>query len=279
MSGAIRAAVIGLGVGQAHLKAWEDEGAEIGFVAALNYGSGNLSECNAASIATYDDDHGPRAIDLLKRGMSVMVEKPLCLEWGQLEQIANLTEGRKNAVTCNFPLRFHSDFVLLKENIVADPSIYHIEADYEWGRFGKLGGWRGDMPGGYSVMHGAGSHMVNLAAWLVGSRIDWVFALGKGAMATVVGIFENGVTFRSNINCAFEGQHRHRVVAWRKSGPTKVSNTLSADKGSAVRDFARSLKNDTEPEITRQEVLDTSCVLFAAENSMRSRLAEKVAYL
>lgn len=285
MSKSSRAAIFGLGVGAAHRQAWLAEGFEIGYEQTLDSESGNLSDCGVASIATYDDDHGSRAVALLRREFAVMVEKPLCLSLPELHEIAQLTRGQKNTLSCNFPLRFHSAFVKFRENIREVQSIYHIECDYEWGRMERLMGWRGRIP--YSVSHGAGSHMMNLAAWLVGSRIETVSAVGGGVpsggcgktMVSVTGRFENGVTFRSNLNCSFRGLHRHRVIAWGVDGPVSLFNTATTDKGAAVMDFARSIKNGTEPEITRREVLDTSSACFAIEKALGSGRTERVWHL
>ena len=62
-------------------------------------------------------------------------------------------------------------------------SIYHIEADYLWGRKAKLiSGWRSEAKF-YSIIHGASVHIVDLVLWLTGKKPKTVQAIGSRIVA------------------------------------------------------------------------------------------------
>ena len=61
-----------------------------------------------------------------------------------------------------------SIFQSSKKNISKD-DVISIEADYLWGRKYKLEEWRSKLKN-YSIILGAGIHMIDLVMWLINSR-------------------------------------------------------------------------------------------------------------
>jgi hypothetical protein len=70
--------------------------------------------------------------------------------------------------------------------------VYALEGDYLWGRVHKLKtGWRRKMPF-YSIILGAGIHMVDLVCWLSGDFVlDSVFAAGNRISTEQAGFEHN----------------------------------------------------------------------------------------
>ena len=57
--------------------------------------------------------------------------------------------------------------------------IYHIEGEYNYGRFHKLlNGWRGKIPF-YSVTLGGGIHIIDLIHWFTKSKFKKVIAISN----------------------------------------------------------------------------------------------------
>ncbi len=102
----LRAAVIGLGVGEQHISGYESDSRctvttlcdfdafKLAQVASRHPGK-NLAqsaedvladpEIDVVSIATYEDIHCEQVVAAVKTGKHVFVEKPLCLSFAELE--------------------------------------------------------------------------------------------------------------------------------------------------------------------------------------------------
>ncbi len=199
----VRAAVIGLGVGEQHALAYSTHpGSEL--VALCDTDEERLravgqrfpgvhlttepgeilraADVDAVSIASYDDAHYAQIVTGLESGKHLFVEKPLCMRAEEAATIeAMLAERPELVVSSNLILRLSPRFVDLRGRI-ADGSlgaIYYAEADYEYGRIHKIvDGWRGDLPY-YSVVLGGGVHMADLLLWLTNKRVASVSAWGN----------------------------------------------------------------------------------------------------
>ena len=97
-------------------------------------------------------------------------------------------------LSSNFNLRTAPRFLTLREEIAAGGlgRVYALEGDYLWGRVHKLKtGWRRKMPF-YSIILGAGIHMVDLVCWLSGDfALDSVFAAGNRISTEQAGFEHN----------------------------------------------------------------------------------------
>ena len=119
------------------------------------------NKINFISIATYDDSHFKILKDSIKMKKNIFIEKPICQTLDQLKIISKMLKKNKNIkISKNIVLRNHPKFLKIKELISSGQigKIYHIEGEYNYGRFHKLiNGWRGKIPY-YSVMAGGGIH-------------------------------------------------------------------------------------------------------------------------
>ncbi len=203
MSGTqLRAGVIGLGVGEAHIAGYEadprcrvthicDINADhLAAVAARQPGRTATTnpdeilenpDIDIVSIASYDDAHAAQVVKAIEAGKHIFVEKPLCFHDEEFAAIsAALTRRPDIRISSNLILRKYPRFARLKTLVDAGTlgDIYYLEGDYNYGRMEKiLGGWRGTLPF-YSVTHGGGIHMIDLLLWLTGRRPVEAMAMG-----------------------------------------------------------------------------------------------------
>ncbi len=199
----LRAAVVGLGVGEAHARTYAElpdcelvalcdiDEARLAEVAARHPGVRTTRDADAlltdptvdvVSIASYDDAHFAQVRTALAHGKHVFVEKPLCTRREEADELrALLAERRGQVLSSNLVLRASPRFRRVKELVDAGRlgDLYYVEADYDYGRLHKLTqGWRGDLPH-YSVTVGGGVHVVDLLLWLTGRHVVEVTAYGN----------------------------------------------------------------------------------------------------
>lgn len=194
--------IIGLGVGEAHLRSYQAiDGVEVRAICDIDrarldeigdrYGVSRRfldfrdisedPEIDLVSICSYDDAHAAQLLSAFRNGKHVMVEKPVVLHRAEAEAVyrAFVESGRK--ITSNLILRQSPRFRELKRRIDAGEfgDIFYIEGDYLHRILWKITeGWRGRMDF-YCTFYGGGIHLVDLMRWLVGQDFTEVTAMGN----------------------------------------------------------------------------------------------------
>ncbi len=244
----LRAAVIGLGVGERHIAGYEadprcrvvalcdvDE-AKLAEVGGRHPGRRLVSdpfailrdpEIDVVSVASYDDAHFAQVMEAFAFDKHVFVEKPLCLHETELREIRLAIEGKPRLrLSSNLILRRSPRFAGLRERIRSGALgiPYYCEGDYNYGRLHKIvDGWRGKRPY-YSVVHGGAIHMIDLLLWLLDEYPVAVTAFGNGVATRgtqfkfndcVAALlkFPSGVTAKitANFGCVFPHHHNLSV--------------------------------------------------------------------
>jgi predicted dehydrogenase len=202
----------------------------------------------------------------LDDGHTVIVEKPLCLTFEDLQTIAAIKTGK---LICNLPLRHQLMPAVRKP--------YHIEADYLWGRADRLTGWRKNCEG-YSFVLGGGIHVADAIVRVMGARPVLVSALAQTmahfpapTMVTCIGEFDDGRSFSMEINCAYTGTHQWRVCQWGPDGKSEVIG-MSSDKRQTVRDAI------TFPHRAKDPGIAAHALCFAIERALKNKRVEQVIY-
>jgi len=250
---ALRAAVIGLGVGEQHIRGYEEaEGCEV--VAACDFDADRLAEVggrhqglrlteeadsilddaeiNVVSIASYDDFHYEQVKRALEAGKHVFVEKPLCQTQEEMDELHSILASRPELrLSSNLPLRGSPRFAELRAQIAGGElgRLYYLEGDYDYGRLWKITeGWRGQQDR-YSVFVGGAVHVVDLILWLTGDRVVRASAAGN-RIATegtafrfddlVVALleFESGLVAKVSANFACVYPHFHELKVFGTDG-------------------------------------------------------------
>ena len=245
----LRVGVIGLGVGEQHLAAYEkdpfcrvaaicDTSADVlATVAARHAGVRGTTdptavlmdgEIDLVSIASYDQCHFEQALTALESGKHVFVEKPLCRtveELATLKRAWSRHEGRLHLAS-NLVLRAAPLYRWLRAEIAQGSfgAVYAIDGDYLYGRLHKITeGWRGSVEN-YSVVQGGGIHLLDLMMWLTGQRPVSVTAAGNriategtafrhNDFASATFTFPSGMVGRltANFGCVHRHHHGFRV--------------------------------------------------------------------
>ena len=198
----LRAGVIGLGVGEAHIRSYQaipgiklaaicdldpDRLSDIGGhydIAGRHTDYRHITEdpdIDVVSICSYDDCHAEQLISAFQNGKHVMVEKPVVLHRHEAEAVyrAFADSGRK--ITSNLILRQSPRFREVKAMIAAGAfgDVFYMEGDYLHQILWKITeGWRGKMDF-YCTFYGGGIHLVDLMRWLIGEEVDRVSAMAN----------------------------------------------------------------------------------------------------
>jgi len=198
----LRAGVIGLGVGEAHVRSYQAiEGVEVSAVCDSDparleeignrYGiSGRHQDFRAitedpgidvVSICSYDKFHAEQLVSAFSHGKDAMVEKPVCLHRREAEQVFRALTDNRRKITSNLILRRSPRFREIKRLIDSGAfgDIFYIEGDYLHQILWKITeGWRGQMEF-YCTFYGGGIHLVDLMRWLVGDEFASVSAMSN----------------------------------------------------------------------------------------------------
>jgi predicted dehydrogenase len=249
MSAPVGVAVVGLGVGEQHARAFAADnrarllwvydldaararrlGTELGAGVATGYDAILADPAvQVVSIASFDDDHFSQALEALCAGKHVFVEKPLCMTRAQLAELKKQwsAAGGRLQIGSNLVLRTAPGYVWLRERMAAGElgTLYAFDGDYLYGRLHKITeGWRAGMPA-YSVMLGGAVHLVDLLLWLTGQRPRRVTAVGNRLSTAGTSFaqddfraatleFDNGLVARITANFGCVHRHHHVVRAF-----------------------------------------------------------------
>jgi predicted dehydrogenase len=242
----LRAAVIGLGVGERHAFVY-DSHSHCRLVTLCDTNENKLKELrvkypecklttnsndifsdptiNLVSIASYDTFHAEQVIAAISAGKHIFVEKPLCLQDEEYNAIKTaLAENPHVKLSSNLVLRCAPHFKEIKEKINSGffGKPYYFEGEYNYGRIHKiLNSWRGEIPF-YSVVHGGAIHLTDLIMWLVQSRVSEVTAVGSRIitestkfkfpdMVSALLKFENGIIGKVSANFGCVMPHHHAL--------------------------------------------------------------------
>jgi predicted dehydrogenase len=204
----LRVGVIGLGVGEQHLKGYTQiPNVVVSAVADLNishaqkivqkYKLQNVfvtqkphlvlshDRVDAVSICSYDNHHAQQAIRAFQNGIHVMVEKPAVLKRHELQKLVRAWKDSKKILFSNLVLRASPRFIELKKLIQSQKlgNIFYIEGDYLHNILWKLHkGWRGTIPS-YSVIYGGGIHLIDIMRFLLDAEISEVSSMGTNILS------------------------------------------------------------------------------------------------
>ena len=248
MSRKINAAIIGLGIGLKHFSAINsvnnskvvgiyDLDKKKSFLLKAKYPKlkifNNENEIfkdkniNLVSIASYDEHHFRQISKCIQKEKNFIIEKPMCTTKHELKKITSLLKKNKKVkFISNLPLRTEPIFKYFKEKIKKQ-IIFHIEADYLWGRYKKLFQWRSKSKN-YSIINGAAIHMIDIIIWLINDRPTHIFVSSnniatintkfkKNSFSIIILYFKNGLMAKVTANACSVSPHNHNVSIFSKN--------------------------------------------------------------
>jgi predicted dehydrogenase len=261
----------------------------------------NDKEVQAVVICLPHHLHAQASLAAARAGKHILIEKPMALSLADAKKMAH--EASKAGVTLMVGqvLRYRPTYRmakrLLKAGIIGVPSqlirrrlMWAIEAPRAWAtKPAEAGGW---------LLYGYGSHEVDMILWLIDSRADSVFAMGKkknpiwrdfdeismqmsltsGAMATLC--MSLGAAGNRSWDCLVIGSEGAMLVADDRvqvgDKPIEVPRDPSAGMEPQMRAFIDAVTKGIEPESAAEKVLPTMAALEAAKVSLRSGLPVRV---
>lgn len=245
----LKAGVIGLGVGEQHIAAYEKHPAcetvaicdfdqeklnEVSNKYPKIYATDNAGEIlrnpniDLVSIASYDNYHFEQIILGLESNKHIFVEKPLCLYSWQAKRIRYLLNKKPLLkLSSNLILRMSPRFIELKSMLQSGDygNVFYIEGGYEYGRIEKISkGWRGNLDF-YSVIYGGAVHIIDLLLWLTGDIVKEVFAYGNNIatknsnfkhndLSASIIKFKSGVVAKVSSNFGCVRPHFHSLTLY-----------------------------------------------------------------
>ena len=254
----INCAIIGLGIGEKHLKTLLlESNLDVLYICDFNelklkkikkkYSNyKNLQKCiyvkdyrkilqdkklNLVIISSYDNYHCKQILDFAKRKINIFVEKPLCQKENEFKKIKRTININKVNISSNFVLRENPIFSKLKKKIDKDilGKIYHFESEYNYGRIHKIHqGWRKDIPY-YSVNQGGTVHLLDLIFYLKKMKVNKIFTLGNKIsskksnfkyqdISTSILKFKNNCTAKITSNFSCVSPHHHKLSVYGTKG-------------------------------------------------------------
>ena len=267
-------------------------------------------------IASYDEFHYQQVIDCLNNGKHVYVEKPICLKKKELLQINEKLKASPDLkISSNMVLRTCPLFLKVREEIFSNKmgDLYHLEADYLYGRKEKITtGWRAEADF-YSIIHGAAVHMIDLVIWITGKRPVSVKALGNNIavsgtkqkhndFAILLLEFENKMSVKISAHGGVVHPHFHglKIFGKKSSFIHEFTNTFWLDssnpnqkfraetasypekdvRGQALISFVNSLLQPKKKVlVSKDDVFNVMSVCLAAEEAINSKDTVLVEYL
>ena len=213
----IKAAVIGLGMGSAHIRGYQAH-SNVSVVAIADPDSDRLSKIgdeygiarryssaeelfaaekpDVVSIAVPNFLHKPLTLLAFEHGCHVLCEKPMAMNAAEAEEMIAASKKADRRLMINFSFRFNAQSQALKKEV--DSGVF---GDIYFGRtvwhrrrgMPKFGGWFGkkELSGGGPLID-LGVHRLDLALWLMGyPEPEWVMGATYDHIATEIASREN----------------------------------------------------------------------------------------
>lgn len=248
------------------------------------------SEINTLFIATRHDSHAHYVIKGLENGKNVFVEKPLCLNLEELEQIESLVVETGRRVMIGFNRRFSPHAALVKKQIGSGKMsmIYRINA-------GNIpaDSWIQDMKTGGGRIIGEACHFIDLMVYMCDSVPVKVMASalpdnqGLNDTVNLIIEFQNGstgvVAYYANGAKSLKKEYFEVYAAGTTaiindfkecfiygSGKPQKSKLFAQDKGqkNMIEQFIGHLKEGVSP-IPMEQIFATTKATFAAIKSIQ----------
>ena len=331
----LNVAVIGLGVGKKHADIYDND-SRCELVGIFDFDSKKINwakkkypgiriynndgeifndeNIDVVSIASYDNYHCKQILKALENNKHIIVEKPICINEAELMRITEKKAQKKRIkFSSNLILRSNKVMKTLKSDIKSSSfgDLYYAEADYLWGRIGKLDGWRSEMDY-YSIILGAAIHMIDLVMWIFDSKPVSVYALENkigsknnklkfGSFAVILLTFPNNliVKITGNGPCVHPHFHEIKIFGTEKTFihnheesyylgrgkndfkkiTMKNQNSYNSNKNSIITSFIDSIIDpNSKPIVKQNEIFDVMSVCFAAEKSIKTEKTVKIKY-
>jgi polar amino acid transport system substrate-binding protein len=251
------------------------------------------SQTNTVFVASRHDTHGEFAVQCLRAGKHVFVEKPLCLSEEELEEICSALRDNTTAhLMVGFNRRFAPLAAELKRHVKGAPvaMVYRINAGNiapdSWIQDPEVGGGR---------IIGEVCHFVDLMTWMCGALPRSVHAVAMddaGGTRDTVSInlaFENGslgtICYFANGAKTMPKEHvevyqhgitgvlsQFKELRIHGNGKALHRKSRTVDKGQRemIRQFLSAVRGGGPSPIQREEIVAVTRTTFAIVESLKT---------
>lgn len=251
-------------------------------------------EVDLVVITTRHNSHAALAIEALRNGKNVFIEKPLALNKEELDRVIEVYKQSGKTLTVGFNRRFAPLAAEMKKALGNATTPMNIVATMNAG-FIPTKVWIHDMEVGGGRIIGEACHFIDLITYLAGSKVKSVCMNALGTQpeentdnASILLKYENGtnavINYFANGSKAYakerlEVYNQERTLIldnWRKLKGYGFDNFNSAssgqDKGhqNQFNLLIESVKNGGESIIPISELVNTTLASFAAVESLKT---------
>ena len=275
----------------------------------------NDPDVDLVSIASYDEYHKKQVIASIENSKHVFVEKPMCLNHEEAVAIKNVLKIKPCVkLSSNLVLRTCPLFKNVRNEVITGNAgkVYHIEADYFWGRPHKLlSGWRSEADY-YSIILGAAIHMVDLVCWIKGQKPYTIQAFGSRIIAdgskqrhndfsVITMKFKDDSTAKVSAHggCMHPHFHSLNVFGEKKSFLHSLTGSVWVDSNDQNCDFKKeaseypakenrkeillsfidSILNNSKEIVSQDDVFTAMSVCLSAEKSIQQKEIIEIDYI
>lgn len=249
-------------------------------------------EVDAVFITTQHGAHASQAMEAIRAGKHVFVEKPLALKSEELDEIESLFNSHGKSLTVGFNRRFSPFSQHLKASLGGDSGPINVIATMNAG-FIPADSWVQDMEIGGGRIIGEACHLIDLITFFVGSPVQAIImnALGPNPAdntdnASILLRYENGsqgvINYFANGSKAYS---KERVEVYSQNRTAIIDNFRKIDYfGFSAKGFKsgqdkghqeqfnryyKSLQSGIGPIVPFSEVMNASRAAIAAVESLK----------
>ena len=216
----------------------------------------NCEELDAVHIATPHYLHAPMAIEALKKDINVFLEKPVCINLQQLDELLSAEKSSKGKVCVCFQNRFNPSTVIAKRLAEADGGVRSAYGSVFWYRsepYYTKSGWRGSYATeGGGVMINQAIHTIDLLCEFIGKPVSVTATKANHHLKGIIEVedtregvinFEDGRHANFYATTSFEGKDATTVFLVTKNHTIHIQYSavyydgVKIDDPSLVADF------------------------------------------
>lgn len=256
---------------------------------------------NVVFILVVHHLHSKFICEALKAGKNVFVEKPLCINEAQLDEIINIYSSLTNKnlnpiLMIGFNRRFSPHIIKIKELLLDRKEPLCINTTVNAG-YVPPNHWIQDPEQGGGRIIGEGCHFIDLISFLAGSPIRSISAMMVGDKVAIqedkmsiilnlhdgsigtINYFANGSKSyqKETLEVFFEGKvirmENFRVTKGYGFKSFRSFRTWKQDKGhlSEIKSFINALKSGNSSPISFNEIVNVTRASFAAVESAKTK--------
>lgn len=262
--------IIGLGIGRAHLRAYQKNPAvslraicdlDPKVIAEIKQSFGlrdvfscanyeellNRKDVDAVSVCLPNYLHAKVSIAALRSGKHVLCEKPMVINMEECQDLVKVVKESKGKFMCGHEVRFTPLFQTVKK-LIAEGELgipFFCESDYLDDKKSMMHGWRKDAEKVGSWLLEAGCHPIDLLRWLIGDIAEVTGYSNRKAEdlecptddCVVAALkFENGCIGRFGIAVGRKGPYNITLSVYGTRG-TYRNGSIFLEKIYGLKDF------------------------------------------